>query len=260
VRDKLNEKVNIKGSELKGGLSYNFGNSLKRFYDIASFNMTNETNTGILTITLPKFYENSLISVEISALSIANKNSWKILASCLLDAESGTCKFSSVRVDGTGPFKEVYFADNGTNVCMMIGEETSVWENICLYIDSVTVVNDTIDDGWKEGYSVNFMDTVATVSNMQKCYSLNSGKIEIKSNTVSLTTNETEIEFIGNNIDAYDHEYDTLQVFMNGLLLTEGIHYEIVENKIVAKDNYTFCGTVDEALIFSFKVIKNSKS
>ena len=225
MREKLSQTVGDKGGELTGGLSYNFGDVLKRFYDITAFNMTNETHTGILTVNLPKFYDNSLISVEVSALSIATKNSWKILASCVLDAETQTCKFSSVRVDGTGPFKEVYFADNGSNICLMIGEETSEWENICLYIDSVTVVNNTIDDGWREGYTVSFLDSVATVSNMQRCYSLNSGKIEIKTNNSTLTTNETEIEFIGGSIDVYDNEYDTLQVFMNGILLAEDIHY-----------------------------------
>ena len=260
MREKLSQTVGDKGGELTGGLSYNFGDALKRFYDITAFNMTNETHTGILTVNLPKFYDNSLISVEVSALSIATKNSWKILASCVLDAETQTCKFSSVRVDGTGPFKEVYFADNGNNICLMIGEETSEWENICLYIDSVTVVNNTIDDGWREGYTVSFLDSVATVSNMQRCYSLNSGKIEIKTNNSTLTTNETEIEFIGGSIDVYDNEYDTLQVFMNGVLLAEDIHYEISGNKIIAKDEFTFYGSTEEPLLFEFKVIKNSKS
>ena len=260
MREKLSQTVGDKGGELTGGLSYNFGDVLKRFYDITAFNMTNETHTGILTVNLPKFYDNSLISVEVSALSIATKNSWKILASCVLDAETQTCKFSSVRVDGTGPFKEVYFADNGNNICLMIGEETSEWENICLYIDSVTVVNNTIDDGWREGYTVSFLDSVATVSNMQRCYSLNSGKIEIKTNNSTLTTNETEIEFIGGSIDVYDNEYDTLQVFMNGVLLAEDIHYEISGNKIIAKDEFTFYGSTEEPLLFEFKVIKNSKS
>ena len=260
MREKLSQTVGDKGGELTGGLSYNFGDTLKRFYDITAFNMTNETHTGILTVNLPKFYDNSLISVEVSALSIATKNSWKILASCVLDAETQTCKFSSVRVDGTGPFKEVYFADNGNNICLMIGEETSEWENICLYIDSVTVVNNTIDDGWREGYTVSFLDSVATVSNMQRCYSLNSGKIEIKTNNSTLTTNETEIEFIGGSIDVYDNEYDTLQVFMNGVLLAEDIHYEISGNKIIAKDEFTFYGSTEEPLLFEFKVIKNSKS
>ena len=260
MREKLSQTVGDKGGELTGGLSYNFGDVLKRFYDITAFNMTNETHTGILTVNLPKFYDNSLISVEVSALSIATKNSWKILASCVLDADTQTCKFSSVRVDGTGPFKEVYFADNGNNICLMIGEETSEWENICLYIDSVTVVNNTIDDGWREGYTVSFLDSVATVSNMQRCYSLNSGKIEIKTNNSTLTTNETEIEFIGGSIDVYDNEYDTLQVFMNGVLLAEDIHYEISGNKIIAKDEFTFYGSTEEPLLFEFKVIKNSKS
>ena len=260
MREKLSQTVGDKGGELTGGLSYNFGDVLKRFYDITAFNMTNETHTGILTVNLPKFYDNSLISVEVSALSIATKNSWKILASCVLDGETQTCKFSSVRVDGTGPFKEVYFADNGSNICLMIGEETSEWENICLYIDSVTVVNNTIDDGWREGYTVSFLDSVATVSNMQRCYSLNSGKIEIKTNNSTLTTNETEIEFIGGSIDVYDNEYDTLQVFMNGVLLAEDIHYEISGNKIIAKDEFTFYGSTEEPLLFEFKVIKNSKS
>ena len=259
VREKLSEKVSLSGGELTGGLSYNLGEDLKRYYDLAVFNMTNETHTGILTVNLPKYYDNSLISIEISAMSIATKNSWKILASCVLDADYGTCKFNSVRIDGTGPFKEVYFADTGRNICLMIGDESSEWENICLYIDSITIVNDNIE-GWEEGYSVKFLNSVATVFNMEKCYMLSSGKIEIKSNRITIDDEKTEIAFVGGDIDIYDNEYDTLQVFINGLLLAEDIHYEISGDKIIAKDGFSFCGSTDEPLLLEFKVIKNSKN
>lgn len=260
MRQKLGESITSGGGELNGGLSYKLDNTLKRYYDVQAFNMTDETHTGVLTFNLPKFYDNSLFSIEISALSIANKNSWKILASCVLDGKTNTCKYSSVCIDGSGAFKDVYFADNGNNVCLMIGEEDSVWENICLYIDSVTVVNDQIlDEAWGGGYTVDFLKTVASVYNMQKCYSLSSGKIEIETNNVTLDKNVTRVEFIGGSISTYDKDRDTLQVFMNGLLLTEDVHYEISKNEIIAKNTFTFYGSTDEPLLFEFKVIKNSK-
>ena len=111
--------------------------------------------TGTIKITLPFSWIDGACVIDISGYESSNNGEWKIRVSGTPYRYSpvGWMRYNAYIVSGNIPFNRVRLGHDGEKVCILLGENTSLWRFVSICIDKAILYNIfpslNLNAGWK---------------------------------------------------------------------------------------------------------------
>jgi phage-related tail fiber protein len=103
------------------------GTNVVTSYRVAEFESLNATHVGLIKITLPTSWTQTMLMIELDVYNFGATGYSKVLLGGLNATSSSAWVNTSAMIIGSMPSNRVRFAHDGTNVCILIGDITTSW-------------------------------------------------------------------------------------------------------------------------------------
>lgn len=153
------------GDTMTGALKFNKSTFMRNYKDVFHYALGQYTATGILKITMPMSWSNTMMSGKIKGFQYEANKSWELSFSGYNYDVTPEWFNTTARIDGNFPFSRVRFAHDGSKCCILLGNLSTVWYYAMLSIvDFLTSVSNI--DGWETGWSAEIITSEAGLTNI----------------------------------------------------------------------------------------------
>jgi hypothetical protein len=149
-----------------GSLSHIYSANVQTYRDLGSY-YSNVNATGTMKIALPKTWSNPSLNIVIRGYSYTGTGSaWSLnISGDPNTSNSGGWLYTQATITGPAPFSSVRLAHDGTKVCILLGNMTTVWAAYStVTINEVTATY--APTGWGSGYALSVLGSETGITNI----------------------------------------------------------------------------------------------
>jgi hypothetical protein len=131
----------------------------RRYYEVAQYNSSGNSEIGTLKITLPKLGSATMMRIQIIGYQFSatyGRYAWECIVGGY-NPNATTFAYSSVETRGEPPFTQVRLADDGVSNCILLGDLTTRWYYPKIVVQHM-IAGHNNTTGWETGWSMAVID------------------------------------------------------------------------------------------------------
>ena len=144
-----------------------FSSTNVRYYNnLAQYNNSVASNTGTMKIALPKTWSNTMMRMRIEGYNYSSGvGAWEVIVSGY-SYSAGTAWINyTAEIKGSAPFTQVRLAHDGTNIVVLLGDTSTVWNYPKIVVSEFTAGHSNIT-GWGSGWTIGTITSEAGITNI----------------------------------------------------------------------------------------------
>jgi hypothetical protein len=138
-------------------LIWNGTNSVLKINNPVTYNYRTGPITGTLKLTCPtpiSALNNSMLTIRIKGYDYTSNGCYELLLGGYHYATSPSWLQTSATLIGEAPFTSVRFSSDGTNLCILLGDTSTVWQHPIIEVEEITVGYSGVVVGWTTGWTL----------------------------------------------------------------------------------------------------------
>jgi hypothetical protein len=148
------------------------------------------TQTGTLAIVMPQGWNNTMMTVHISGYSYTSTTAaWGLTLGGYNYVPIPAWLNTSAHITGNAPFSSVRLAYNGTNMVILLGTTSTVWQYPRIVVDQMVASTNVWGGTWTGSFITDesAMANIATLNTQQTLYATTNGLVAIAKATPTAT-------------------------------------------------------------------------